>query len=531
MPEIAEAQALLAALAETDEVKAEAAQRQRLTQLHVAYGNALIAARGYGAPETTEAFAKARESASGDKDAPERLAADYGLWVGSYARGDVAIDAGARRGLPQRRRGETRFARGRRRPSRRRDRLAGSPASIARRGIIWNARSPCSNPAATTTWPFALDMTPASARWPYLAIALWPLGEVDRAISLIDRMQTRIADLTHVGTLANRKNACAALFELMRGDHARATSNAFELARLAREHDLPVWRAFGDVSRGLGDGGGASSRRGLEDMRRGVEQLREQNVLIFDGLIEDRAGRGRSPGGRSRPRRRDPRRSAGDGGPPGLSRVRSRTASGARRNPARARPRQSRSCGRGFPDRHRRRESSKARAASNCARRCRSRNSTNRPTAPSKPTPSSRTALEGFSPTPEMPEIAEAQALLAALMATDEVKAAVAQRERRLHLQTAYGQAMMWSKGFASEETKAAFDRAAELTANSDDFSHRFAALHGQWTLALVRRRAEGGARAGIGFPEGSGEPGACHRSRRSPSRPRIDVLLRRQFY
>ena len=33
-------------------------------------------------------------------------------------------------------------------------------------------------------------------------------------------------------------------------------------------------------------------------------------------------------------------------------------------------------------------------------------------------------ALEGFSPTPEMPEIAEAQALLAALAETDEVKAA-----------------------------------------------------------------------------------------------------------
>ena len=66
-----------------------AAPSQRLTQLHVAYGNALIAARGYGAPETTEAFARARESASGDKDAPERLAADYGLWVGSYVRGEL----------------------------------------------------------------------------------------------------------------------------------------------------------------------------------------------------------------------------------------------------------------------------------------------------------------------------------------------------------------------------------------------------------------------------------------------------------
>ena len=37
-------------------------------------------------------------------------------------------------------------------------------------------------------------------------------------------------------------------------------------------------------------------------------------------------------------------------------------------------------------------------------------------------------ALEGFSPTPEMPEIAEAQALLAALAESDEVKAAEAQR-------------------------------------------------------------------------------------------------------
>jgi predicted ATPase len=44
-------------------------------------------------------------------------------------------------------------------------------------------------------------------------------------------------------------------------------------------------------------------------------------------------------------------------------------------------------------------------------------------------------ALEGFAPTPEMPEIAEAQALLAALTETDEVKADAARRQqsRRLH--------------------------------------------------------------------------------------------------
>ena len=82
--------------------------------------------------------------------------------------------------------------------------------------------------------------------------ALWPLGEVDRAISLIDRMQTRIADLTHVGTLASGKMH-AAMFELMRRDHARAAQNAVELARLAREHDLPMFRRVRRVSRGFGD--------------------------------------------------------------------------------------------------------------------------------------------------------------------------------------------------------------------------------------------------------------------------------------
>jgi tetratricopeptide (TPR) repeat protein len=63
-------------------------------------------------------------------------------------------------------------------------------------------------------------------------------------------------------------------------------------------------------------------------------------------------------------------------------------------------------------------------------------------------------ALEGFAPTPEMPQIAEAQAMLAALEESDEVKAETARRERRLHLQTTYGQAMMMAKGYAAEETR-----------------------------------------------------------------------------
>jgi predicted ATPase len=45
----------------------------------------------------------------------------------------------------------------------------------------------------------------------------------------------------------------------------------------------------------------------------------------------------------------------------------------------------------------------------------------------------------------------------------------------------------MYSKGFAAEETEAAYARASNLLAANTSFSDRFAAAHGQWTLALIR--------------------------------------------
>jgi predicted ATPase len=119
----------------------------------------------------------------------------------------------------------------------------------------------------------------------YLAIASWPLGEVERAFSLIDRMQTRMTDLTHVGTLAVGRTY-AALFELMWGDPGRAAPNTFELARLAHEHDLPMFRAFGVFLQGWAAAASGAPGDGLADMRRGAELLREQNVLVYDGLLK-----------------------------------------------------------------------------------------------------------------------------------------------------------------------------------------------------------------------------------------------------
>ncbi len=119
----------------------------------------------------------------------------------------------------------------------------------------------------------------------YLALALWPLGDVERAVSLVGAAQARIADLAHVQTRMYGKNL-AAMFALMRGDPSQAASNAAELARLARDNDLGFFRPNAVFVEGWVKAQGSAAADGLEDMRRGVELLRAQNVLLMDGLYK-----------------------------------------------------------------------------------------------------------------------------------------------------------------------------------------------------------------------------------------------------
>ena len=261
-----------------------AAPTHRLTPLRIAYGNALLQARGYGAPETTQAFAKARESASVDKDALGRLSADYGLWTSSYTRGQ----------LPSMRAHAVAFL----------NDAEASPdspeACVAHRAVgitCWFAGEYCEardhleralalfQPGRDDDLAFRFGHDAGVGAMLYLAITLWPLGDVTRSIALVESARERLESITHVGTRAQGK-CHAALFELMRGDHARATPNALELVRLAREYNLPFWRASGVFLEGWVTAATGAVGSGLEDMRGGAELLREQNLLWFDGLLK-----------------------------------------------------------------------------------------------------------------------------------------------------------------------------------------------------------------------------------------------------
>ena len=460
------------------------APNQRLTQLHVAQANALIAARGYGAPETAEAFSKARESAVGEEGASERLAAHYGLWVGSFVRGELStmkahakaflgdVEAGPdspEAGVAHRAIGITRWFAGEYREAQ---------DHLERALVLFQ-------PGRDDDFAFRFGWDAGVAAMHYLALTLWPIGDVGRAVSLVHDAQTRIAGLSHIGTHANG-NMHAALFELMRGSLSHAALNAAELARIAREHDLPMWKAFGLVLKGVATTEGEEPGEGLRDMRRGIELLREQNILPFDGLFKIALANAEARTGEV-----DRALAILDEALATSERTGNRTFDAEllrvrgemllRRDPANPAPVEEAFRSAIAVAKQQGTRSFELRAALALAERCQS---TGRPVEAHDIL---ATALEGFAPTLEMPEIAEAQALLGALTETGEVKNATASRQRRLQLQTSYSRAVMWSRGYGAEETQAAFARAQELATGVDNAAERFDAYYGQWAGRLQR--------------------------------------------
>ena len=62
-----------------------------------------------------------------------------------------------------------------------------------------------------------------------------------------------------------------------------------------------------------------------------------------------------------------------------------------------------------------------------------------------------------------------------------------AEASRRVKLQNDYAQAVLWSKGYAADETKAAFERTSALAARAELPAEGFSALYGQYLWSWSR--------------------------------------------
>jgi class 3 adenylate cyclase len=95
--------------------------------------------------------------------------------------------------------------------------------------------------------------------------------------------------------------------------------------------------------------------------------------------------------------------------------------------------------------------------------------------------------------------------------------AAAASASERLKLQTSYGQAVMWSKGYVAEETKAAFARAGELATEVGDAEALLEAEYVRWAHDLWRAELGLARKTGESFLASSCAPRCPSPSSTSP--------------
>ena len=212
-------------------------------RLQISYGNALISARGYGAQETTAAFARARELVAQAEDAADRFSAYYGLWVGPFTRGELApmrevVQALLRDCEDKPTSPEAGIA----------HRLAGTTNWYA--GDFEEARGHLDQALAIfdpqrdrdLAYRFGHDV--GVAEMAYLAMVRWSLGETDRAHRLAAEMVTQAIQTGHIPTVVYG-HMHKAIFELMRRNPSGAAPHVEVFVDLARQHVMPNWLAYG----------------------------------------------------------------------------------------------------------------------------------------------------------------------------------------------------------------------------------------------------------------------------------------------
>jgi class 3 adenylate cyclase/predicted ATPase len=254
-------------------------------RLQTSLGNALIWAKGYLAPETSAAFARARELAHRVEDASERFSAYYGLWMGHLHRGEPGPlremaelflrEATARPNCPEalvghRISGQTCWYFGD---------FAGAHDHFRKTIELYDPA--CHGHLANR---FGHDSR-ATAESLDACFALWALGRIEDSLRLADRALADAKAALHAPTMGHAL-LFAALLGLFRRNPKAVANYSRALGDIASQYNLPgFWKGFAVFfqSWAKSSDGGEVSR--VAEMRHGLAIAREQgNISLLCSL-------------------------------------------------------------------------------------------------------------------------------------------------------------------------------------------------------------------------------------------------------
>jgi predicted ATPase len=269
-------------------------ERQRLELgLQLVMGPALIAARGFAAPETGRAYARACELCRELGDIPKLLPALYGQSVVHWQRaelaaahegagellrlaeeqGDAAAEVVGHRTL-----GTFLFHLGRLAESH-----AHSESGLALYDPVRDRNS---------RFVYAIDSRVVCLLW--LSQALLALGYPEQAQVRQGEALATARELAHPNTIAQALFCDWTLHQLLR-DARAAQAQAEALIALTTEQGLPLWLAAGVVIRGWALAAGGRAEDGIPVIRRGLADYRATGAKLFSpyflALLADAHGR------------------------------------------------------------------------------------------------------------------------------------------------------------------------------------------------------------------------------------------------
>ena len=449
----------------------------------------MIAAHGHAAPETGAAFRRAHELAAGDSDVSERNSVNYGLWAGSYVRGEFDAMRDAAQALladsaSQPHAGEASVAH---RTFGVTEWFAGS--FIDARGHLEQALA-IFDPERDRDLAFRFGQDVGVSATAYLSIVLWPLGELDRARELVDRMTTRFEGLGHLAT-STYGMMHRLMFEIVAGNVGRAAPVATALSSVARQHGINLWISFGAFSEAWAELHSGPPDTALANIRRAVDLFRQNGIGIFQPLGWTSQAEAEALTGETAAALATIERALTDADRSGqrwydaeINRTRGEIL--LKKDPADPSSAEDAFLAAIAVAQHQKARSFELRAALSLAKLYQA---TARPAdAHAVLAP----ALEGFVPTPEMPEIAEAQTLLAALAKNERVREALERRQARAKMHLDYARAVQWAKGWGAEEARAAVERAHEFAPPTPGHPDYWSLTYSRFGVALLRGEFRG---------------------------------------
>jgi class 3 adenylate cyclase/predicted ATPase len=265
------------------------APANRRLKIQTDLGKALMWSRGYGAEESKAAFIRARQLAAAIDNPTERFTIYDGLWIGNMIRGELRL---------AREMAET-FLRDAERGARATEcgvgrRLLGF--TCLRQGDFIEAQANLVealriyDPERDREARFHFNQDTGTAARALLAHTKWQLGEVGPARALIEEAVAHAVETGHVPTLVATYHF-KAHFETVRGDAGAARRDAEVVVKLAQENALPLYTAMGALPSAWASARPDERKTGATPLRQAlaayIDQGNKLSVPFYQGLLAE----------------------------------------------------------------------------------------------------------------------------------------------------------------------------------------------------------------------------------------------------